>query len=70
MTREQSNNLLALALWAIHHHHDNTIPPRRRPSFHAQPRVGFPRPESAGIAGAKVVSVITDEAEYLNGAKS
>lgn len=65
MTREQSNNLLALALWAIHHH-DNTIPPRRRPSFHAQPRVGSPSPAIAGIAGAKVVSVIIDEAEYLN----
>lgn len=69
MTREQSNNLLALALWAIHYH-DNTIPPRRRPSFHAQPRAGFPRPASASIAGVKAVSVIIDEAECLNETQS
>lgn len=67
MTREQSNNLLALALWATFHNSRPTegaaVARPRQPPTH---KSGFPHPASARIAGVKAVSVIIDEAECLN----
>ena len=67
MTPEQSNNLLALALWATFHAHRPTegaiITRPRQPPKH---KSGFPRPSGAKVGGVAPTLVIIDEAEYLN----